>query len=276
MTQENGRHDIAVITFNAVPGVNPTLKYERLGRMAVENRAIYCARHGYRLIHQVELVPDRPACWSKIPAMLQALEDHDWVCWADSDAIVIDHARGLEQFCLDGYDMVVQSPLEFFRCVRLDPVAALARMPINTGVFLMRRSAWSLEFLRDTFRQTDLVTRGDVWDGIGEQEAMIRLLRSDHEHRNHVGYVDHLQNHPKLFREGDLFVHFYGNHARHRLSREACEEVLSRWERADAAGGPYPRDLARFHWACIQAKDAGGIQKWDLEHFLYAPEDIEA
>src|ERR1035437_1649678 len=41
---------LAVITFNDVPAINHTFKYDRLGRMALENRRRYCERHGYRFI----------------------------------------------------------------------------------------------------------------------------------------------------------------------------------------------------------------------------------
>ena len=107
--------DLAVVTFNHIPSTNHTFKYERLGRMALENRHLYCERQGYRLISDVPATPDRPACWAKIPALLRALETHSWVLWADSDALIFNRSYRLEQFCDPEYELVVQSHEEFYR-----------------------------------------------------------------------------------------------------------------------------------------------------------------
>ena len=52
---------LALITFNDIPKVNHTFKYEVLGAMAIENRARYCTRHGYDFICDVPVARDRPA-----------------------------------------------------------------------------------------------------------------------------------------------------------------------------------------------------------------------
>ena len=106
---------VAVITFNDVPATNSTFKYDRLGRMAIENRRIYCERHGYHFTCEVPVAQDRPPCWAKIPAILKAFETNPWVLWADSDTLIFDHARQLEELCDPDYDLIVQSHEEFFR-----------------------------------------------------------------------------------------------------------------------------------------------------------------
>jgi hypothetical protein len=267
---------VAVITFNDVPIINQTFKYERLGRMAMENRQIYCDRHDYRLIADVPIARDRPSCWAKIPAILDAFEDNSWVLWADSDTLIFDHSRKIEDFVDPEFDLIVQSHEQFFRTLGIPLDRGLSRMPINTGVFLMRASAWAREFLHRAYMQTQFISRGEVWNGIGEQEAMISILRQNPEFRNRIKYVDGLQNHPRFFRKGDLFVHFYGNHAPHRLPLPECEEVLARWENANRRAEPFPADIRRFHWCCIQNKQPeSAIVRGDLSHYLYSPEDLE-
>lgn len=266
---------IAVITFNDVPASNPTFKYDRLGQLAIENRRRYCARHGYRFVSEVPVARDRPACWAKIPAMLDAFEHHQWVLWADSDTLVFEPARGLEELCDPAYELIVASHDEYFRYLGVPVAAGLAKMPINTGVFLMQATPWAKDFLRRSYEQRQFVSHGAVWNGIGEQEAMIHLLQQQPTDLRRIKYVTGLQNHPKLYRDGDLFVHFYGNHARHRIPLAECEEVLTRWEAADARGGPLPSDRARFHWCCIQNKQPGAaVERGDVERYLYRAEDI--
>src|SRR5271163_3328185 len=114
-TSTVGRASVAVVTFNDVPTINYTFKYEVLGRIAIENRRQYCERHGYRFVSDVPIARDRPACWSKIPAILDAFETSRWVLWADSDALVFNHARSIDDLCDPEYDLVVQSHEHFFR-----------------------------------------------------------------------------------------------------------------------------------------------------------------
>lgn len=265
----------AVITFNDVPQINDMFKYERLGQMALENRRLYCERHGYTFIDDVEIAKDRPACWAKIPAILKAFEDHEWVLWADSDTLIFDHSRRLEDFCLPDVDLVVQSHSHFYEFIGVDPVASLERMPINTGVFLIKASDWTRWFLKEAYKQYQYVCHGEVWNGIGEQEAMIEVLHQHPENLKRIAYVEQLQNHPKFYQSGDMFVHFFGRHGRHHISLEQCEEVLSRWEKANTAAKPFPDDIARFHWCSIQTKQAGiALEGDDLDMYLYKPEDI--
>jgi hypothetical protein len=269
--------DLAIVTFNHVPAVSHTYKYERLGRMALENRRLYCARHGYDFISEVEVAADRPACWAKIPALLSALETHSWALWADSDTLVFNAEARLDAYCDSKYDLVVQAHDAFFRYVGIPLEHGLARMPINTGVFFVRSSAWAKAFLTEAYAQTQYVSRGEVWDGIGEQEAMIALLRRTPDYLRRIKYVDGLQNHPRLYRDGDMFVHFYGNHAPHRIPLAECDAVLERWEAACRSGSAFPSDLARFHWCCIQNKgEDAPVVRGDPAHYLYRPEDLEA
>lgn len=266
--------DIAMITFNDVPAINTSLKYDMLGVLAIENHRQYCERHGYDFIADVPIARNRPACWAKIPAILAAFEDHEWVLWADSDTLIFDQ-RPLDRFLDPAHDMIVQSHDAFFRLIGVPIERGMARMPINTGVFLMRRSAWSRDFLERAYAQTGFVSHGAVWDGIGEQEAMIAVLNETPSDRERIGHVDGLQNHPLLYRPGDMFVHFYGNHARHRIPSDQSAEIVARWQDAVRRGQALPNDIARFHWCCIQnASPDAPIVRGDVDHFLYRPEDI--
>lgn len=266
---------LAVITINDIPAVNPTAKYEVLGRMAVEDRRRFCARHRYDFTHECPIDRSRPACWAKIPAILNALATHDWVLWADSDVLSNAPHRSIEPLCDPAYDLIVQSHDRYYRTVGLPVAEATRRMPLNTGVFLVRASEWSRDFLLRAYKETEFVTHSPIWDGIGEQEAMIALLHRAPEDLRRIKYVDDLQAPPCFLQPDTMFVHFYGSRARHLIPPGECTEVFARWQRATDRGGPLPSDPARFHWCCIQNKrpeDAavGG----DLARYLYRTSDI--
>ena len=246
---------VAVITFNEIPASNPTFKYDILGQMAIENRRRYCARHGYHFIHDVPIARDRPACWAKIPAMLAAFETHEWVLWVDSDVLAASMDRGIEPYLNPACDLITQKHDRYHELLGIPAAEGTRRMPINTGVFLMRATAWSRDFLSRAYDETAFVTHGPVWDGIGEQEAMIALLHRAPQDLRRIGYVDLLQAPPRFYQPGCLFLHFYGNRAMHIVPPSICDEVLARWDRAVRNGDDLPADLARFHWCCIQNKE---------------------
>jgi hypothetical protein len=269
--------EIAVVTFNHIPAINHSFKYEVLGQLAIENRRQYCQRHGYRFIWKVPIATDRPACWAKIPAILHAFDTYPWVLWADSDTLVFDHSQSIEDLFDADYDLIVQSHEHYFRLIGMPTARGLERMPINTGVFLIRASEWSRHFLQSAYNRAEYVFQGDIWNGIGEQEAMIALLRETPEDQRRIKYVDGLQNHPRFYKPGDRFVHFYGNHAKHYIPLAECEDVLSRWGIAIKSSDSLPRDIARFHWCCIQNKRGDSpVVRGDLSHYLYRPDDIAA
>lgn len=266
---------IAVITFNQIPATNYTFKYDRLGRMAIENRRQYCKRHGYEFIEDVSVSNDRPATWAKIPAILKAFECHRWVLWADSDALIFNRSRRLEDFCDSDYDIVVQSHDEYFRHRGMSASDGLKKMPINAGVYLVQASEWAKEYLKRSYDQEQFVSHEKIWDGIGDQEAMTWVLRQNLGDQKRIKYVEHLQGYPQFYHPEDLFIHFYGNHACHRIPWAESEAVLQRWEDANARGKAYPSDLARFHWCCIQNKEAPSpIQRGDVKDYMYDPDEI--
>lgn len=266
----------AVVTFNVIPSPSYTLKYERLGPVAMETHRRYCQRHGYRFLDRARAPSGRPACWGKIPAVLDALRSHEWVLWADSDALVWSPAQPLDALVDEPVDLVVQSPVEHFAMLGVDPAGAFELMPLHTGVVLVRSTPWSQQLLRDAYDQTLYIGAGGIWNGVGDQEAVASVLQHRPSWRDHVRYVDDLVCHPRLATPDRLFVHLYGNHARHRFPMEVCDEVIARWELAVAQGGRLPSDIGRFHWCCIQNKDhTSPVDLGGPEQFLYAPSDVD-
>ncbi len=266
---------IAMVCFNRIPQDNPSFKYQRLGPMALTNQQQYAARHGYVFYGDAPPSTGSPACWEKIPAILQALRSHEWVLWADSDALVASPERRLEDFCDPAYDLVMQCPGDYFQRIGVNAAAGLAAMPVNSGVFMVQATSWAKEFLQTAYALKPASTCSGFWDGIGEQEAMAKLLKGKPQDLARIRYVDGMQSHPALLGSGKLFVHFYGNQASHLIPTEQVDAILQRWENAVRSDGPLPADVARFHWCCIQNKQAAtAIDRGGPERFLYGSNEI--
>lgn len=156
-----------------------------LGRLSTANLQRYCERHGYDCF--VSTRPEaaderRPTAWSKLLLVAQYLPSYDWVMWRDCDSFVMDHSLRVEHVVaaagaargviatatasvlekLDGLP-----PSSGTKTVESDdasPASALlpSRPPmdliisedglmLNSGVFLVRNSAWARGFLRRVY-----------------------------------------------------------------------------------------------------------------------------
>ena len=80
------------------------------------------------------LADERPPSWSKILAAKHYLKDHDWVMWLDADTIVTNPEIRLESLLprsTSGPDFVI----------------TVDGGGYNAGIWLLRSTAWSYDFL---------------------------------------------------------------------------------------------------------------------------------
>lgn len=149
---------------------------------------IYAARHGYNFI--VERCP-RPEdldkswmwdnkqeylfVWSKPTLVRKHLPFYDYVLFIDSDAIVIDQKRTIEDFIKqhmndDTCIVAAQDCQKSNKCWVAEN--------LNTGVMLFKRSPMTLRLLDDWFKATDDLCRHTLYEHPREQECLNLLRRS--------------------------------------------------------------------------------------------------
>ncbi|NJN05605.1 MAG: hypothetical protein HC814_03335 [Rhodobacteraceae bacterium] len=242
-------------TFNRVPAVNPSWKYERLGPMALENHRQYCVRHGIDFLSEAPETRGMPHCWGKFEVLLDALDRYEWVIWADSDTLILDPTLIPSAYLAEDADLLSQCPVEFLTPFGLSEEDALCRMPVNTGVFMIRGCRWSKELLAHAASLTHHASGEALWNGIGDQEALAEALVGNPDWRAHVRYVADLQCHPRFYRSGILFVHLFGNRIEPVLPPDAADRIVTRWEERVARMAPLnPGEAALLHLACTQCK----------------------
>jgi len=103
------------------------------------NKWEYCQRHGYHFYDGSDHIDkSRPPAWSKIKAVQHLLEHEqcDWVLWTDADTVVMNSERLIEEF------------------LPADPTKDLLVGSdkgggYNSGVFVVRNTAWSRRFLQE-------------------------------------------------------------------------------------------------------------------------------
>jgi hypothetical protein len=79
----------ALVTFAVGP------EYEAMQELALPTLERYAARHGWQLYTAPPHRYERPLSWLKLPAITEALEDHDEVLWLDADVIIVDGSLDL-------------------------------------------------------------------------------------------------------------------------------------------------------------------------------------
>ena len=122
------------------------------------NKQEYCDRHkNVRCyLHNVSLDDRFSAHWNKFPLVAKSLERHDFAVWMDCDAVFIDMAMTFEQTRL-------------FSAVK-DLTFTSDHNGINTGVFAVRKSEWSLTFLSLLYAQRGSV---DYFNSIGKGSGFV-------------------------------------------------------------------------------------------------------
>ncbi|CAL1130510.1 unnamed protein product [Cladocopium goreaui] len=141
--------------------------------LSVPNHRAYAQRHGYRyVVHTESALPDREAHYSKMYVVYHRFlgqEPHwahqptmpagpppDWIFFIDCDAFFTDFSTSLgDLIATHSAAMASQRDMGHAQfLVAEDPGG------INTGVFLIRKSAWSMEFLERVSSSNFMV----AWD----------------------------------------------------------------------------------------------------------------
>ncbi|CAL9752680.1 unnamed protein product [Musa acuminata subsp. burmannicoides] len=140
-------------------------------RAAVEgNKRAYAEQMGYGYVDARDLVDrSRPPNWSKILAVRSQLPLYDWVFWNDADTVVTNPNTSLES--------ILQAELEHgdFESSP-DLVVTEDFNGVNSGLFFVRRSKWSENFLDAWWNQTSFVQFGSTKSG--DNAAMKYLINS--------------------------------------------------------------------------------------------------
>lgn len=137
-----------------------------------ENRVHYAEKHGYTLYNASNLVDStRPASWFKILAVKEAFRNGcDWVFWMDSDSLIMNSEIRLED--------ILPSELD------KDFVLAIDLKGYNAGMWMLRKSKWSTDFLDNWWSKTEYIREpGDVRPGDNiALKQMFKLKEIDMKH----------------------------------------------------------------------------------------------
>ena len=177
--------------------------------ISFHNKVDYCMAHDYSLhIVTHSLAENRKGSWSKLPLLEKLLHLHDWIFWADTDCLFMNHKIRLEDLIDDDYSLIITKDMN----------------GLSNGNFLIKSGEWATEFLTKSWSKTECF---DHWGQ--EQLAMEITLRENSEMEKQVKYVQQnllcsyhgvkLPQYLRPYAKGDFLVHFPANYGRPRLRK---------------------------------------------------------
>ncbi|KAL1898016.1 hypothetical protein Cpir12675_002102 [Ceratocystis pirilliformis] len=249
------------------------------------NRKAWCDLHGYKY-HFVDIgkidMPDTPAVWKKIPAIIQsfnAYPDAQWVLVLDLDIIIMNPEQDLNSLVLSRQAMERQylpsteingggrQHTGFYSPPKLDwkntdLIISQDHNGINAGSFFVRRSAFS-QILMDIWTDPFFIRKNFVG---AEQDTLGHLLYHHPTLRKHVSIVrQRVANSfynggdETHYQDGDLLVHLAGCWVTDKCL-ENFEDMWDRRKIAPASLSPSAstKDVATTNHEVVHAPLAPG------------------
>lgn len=178
-------------------------------RLTAENKRRYAERHGYSFVGRSsefanQIYKSRKTVWGKIDGVEKVLPHYDWLFWLDMDTVIMNYNVTIESL-IEKFTELVGGKEKFENKHLVVARPSNDRM-INAGVFLIRNSEWSREFLRLTQTRRDLYK-----SNMYEQRAMWDLMRQPEWIPGTIflDQDDHTFNtFPKRYNKGDFVVHY--------------------------------------------------------------------
>lgn len=161
---------IAIVSFSDEKKAPRGRSFEGLMKLVGVNKRNYAQKMGYDFVDGKWLVDrSRPPNWSKILAINFYLDSYDWVFWNDADTVITNPDISLESIL-----MAAIGHLDFHASPDLLVTEDVGG--VNAGVFFIRRSKWSKEFLDKWWNETSFIKFGSTKSG--DNAAMKHLINN--------------------------------------------------------------------------------------------------
>ncbi|KAG0297243.1 hypothetical protein BGZ98_000658 [Dissophora globulifera] len=206
VSTSNKNPSIVMLSGERCMATNPESKCRLLGDSSYHSRREYIEHHQGRYLlrdnftsHFESVAAEGyiPA-WAKVSILLEELDrdEHDWIFWIDTDALIVNMDIQLERFIDNRYSLMITKDLHF----------------LNAGVFMLKVNEWSRQYFRAIWDRRDT--------SMNEQDYMIALLEDPaYEVESHVKYLPQCSFNSywevkalyEMYRPGDFIIHWAGH-----------------------------------------------------------------
>ncbi|TGA98716.1 DUF273 domain-containing protein [Sporolactobacillus shoreae] len=120
---------------------------------------LYANTHGFDTVFVTYPLTNRPVAWDKVVLIRKLLDDYSLVIWMDADTMIVNPRQNIKDDLDSNYDMHLCTHKGVEPCCP------------NTGVWVVKKTARSIQILEDIWNQTDYIPN-HPW----EQGALFKLL----------------------------------------------------------------------------------------------------
>jgi hypothetical protein len=141
-------------------------KFKNIVKYGIKSKQMYCNKHKYDFIDDESVYDStRPPAWSKILLLEKYLPKYDYLVWIDGDTYIMNDEIKLE-------DLIKKlNPDD------LDLMIANDYIKVNTGVFFLKNTPFSIELLKEIYKLDDFVNNPKYGDY--EQDSYIFLYNNN-------------------------------------------------------------------------------------------------
>jgi hypothetical protein len=178
--------------------------FAQIGAIAAASIARYASVHefDYEIFRDVSV--GRPPAWAKIHYLIAEIRSakYDYVLWVDADACFVRTDQNILDQASAGKDLWMANLVCLREPLVDHPGVYLACDRPNTGVLLVKATAWSLEFLEQVWAQEDCI-HSHWWENAAVHKLMGYWYEiSAGQHKNelidevisHIGWLDSIWN----------------------------------------------------------------------------------
>jgi len=136
--------------------------FEEIGSLCLESLKKYAKKYGFDIKLYNDFKSNRPAPWNKIKIVEKILNDkkrYDFVFWIDADALFVN------------FDEDIRLEIEPENDLYLVKHQINESKIPNTGVFLLRNSDWSKEFLKEVWDKKEYIHH-NWWENAAINELL--------------------------------------------------------------------------------------------------------
>lgn len=146
------------------------------------NLKSYSEKYSIDLVSYNEKIKDvdRYPNWQKILALIENIDDYDWLIWFDADIMVMNHKIDVRSYINNDYNLItMENPY-------------IDSGGVSTGFFFLRGGCeWSKKFLKDVFYGDNKWAQNPYKD-YHEQSAVEHVAKKDKFNEEVLVYEDYV------------------------------------------------------------------------------------
>ncbi|KAI9258946.1 galactosyl transferase GMA12/MNN10 family-domain-containing protein [Phascolomyces articulosus] len=200
-----GQERIALMTSSYI---YPDNCMEPSATLSSMNKRKYAEKHHHAFVpRSIEFAQQkgRKTVWGKVDAVQNVLPHYDWIFWTDMDCVIMNTERSLNELLDKLRHDYSEGPDAFDKNVNFIASRPPRDPMLNAGVFFLRNSEWSMQFLNEVQAFTAWYNKRPAY----EQGAMADVAKN-YPSNVYLLYPDvHTFNtFPQFYNPGDFIVHY--------------------------------------------------------------------